>query len=118
MEDLQQQSAACGGLLSPLARAQYAALARLRWRIFVNGLRSSLGAFELGARTVAFVLYGFIGSASVSARASTLTSSLHSAQWQYLPIVFWGVCLMWQVVPIMLSTFQEQFDLGALLRFL
>ena len=60
MEDLQQQSAACGGLLSPLARAQYAALARLRWRIFVNGLRSSLGAFELGARTVAFVLYGFI----------------------------------------------------------
>ena len=31
------------------ALAQYAALAHLRWRIFVNGLRSKLGVFELGA---------------------------------------------------------------------
>lgn len=117
MEDLQQPSSAGRGLLSPLARAQYAALARLRWRIFVNGLRSSLGAFELGARTVAFVLYAFIGL-GIGVGAGVYAYVIASgAQWQYLPIVFWGVCLLWQVVPIMLSTFQEQFDLGALLRF-
>jgi ABC-2 type transport system permease protein len=62
-------------------------------------------------------LYGFIGlgiGVGAGVYAYVIASS---AQWQYLPIVFWGVCLMWQVVPIMLSTFQEQFDLGALLRF-
>jgi ABC-2 type transport system permease protein len=109
--------ASVGGVLSPLARAQYTALARLRWRIFVNGLRSNLGAIELGARTVAFVLYGFIGL-GIGVGAGVYAYVIASgAQWQYLPIVFWGVCLMWQVVPIMLSTFQEQFDLGTLLRF-
>lgn len=109
--------AAGGGILSPLARAQYAALVRLRWRIFVNGLRSSLGAFELGARSIAFVLYSFIGLAIGVGAGGYAYVIASSARWQYLPIVFWAVCLIWQVVPIMLSTFQEQFDLGALLRF-
>jgi ABC-2 type transport system permease protein len=100
-----------------LARAQYAALARLRWRVFVNGLRSKLGAFELGARAVAYVLYGMMGlglGAGVGAIAYSLASS---QKLQYSPIVFWVVCLIWQVVPIMLASFQEQFDLSSLLRF-
>jgi ABC-2 type transport system permease protein len=32
-------------------------------------------------------------------------------------LVFWFVFFLWQVVPIMLASFQEQFDLGTLLRF-
>ncbi len=106
-----------GGLLSPLARAQYAALAQLRKRVFINSLRSSLGALELGARTVAFVLYGFIGLAIAVGAGAYSYVIASDGSWQYLPIVFWAVCLMWQVVPILLSTFQEQFDLGSLLRF-
>jgi ABC-2 type transport system permease protein len=106
-----------GGLLSPLARAQYAALAQLRWRIFVNGLLSKLGAFELGARTVTFVIYGMMGlglGVGVGAVSFALASN---QKWQYFPIVFWVVCLIWQGVPIMLASFQEQFDLSSLLRF-
>ena len=38
-----------GGVFSPLALAQYSALVQMRWRIFVNGLRSKMGAFEFGA---------------------------------------------------------------------
>jgi ABC-2 type transport system permease protein len=106
-----------GGVLSPLARSQYVALARLRQRIFVNGLRSSLGALELGARSIAFVLYGFIGLAIAVGAGAYAFVIASNGSWQYLPIVFWAVCLMWQVVPILLSTFQEQFDLGSLLRF-
>jgi len=34
-----------GGLFGPLARTQYGALLRLRWHIFVNSLRSKMGAF-------------------------------------------------------------------------
>ncbi len=117
IEEIQRPLAAGGGLLSQLGRAQYAALAQLRWRIFVNGLRSSLGVFEVGARSVAFVIYGFIGLAIAVGAGVYSYVIAANAQWEYLPIIFWGVCLMWQVVPIMLSTFQEQFDLGSLLRF-
>ena len=117
MDGAQQALATGGGLLSPLARAQYAALARLRWRVFVNGLRSKLGAFELGARVVAYVMYGILGL-SLGAGAGAIAYSLADSQnWQYSPIVFWVVCLIWQVVPIMLASFQEQFDLSSLLRF-
>lgn len=117
MNGTERALATGGGLLSPLARAQYAALARLRWRVFVNGLRSKLGAFELGARAVAYVLYGMMGL-GLGAGAGAIAYSLASSQnWQYSPIVFWVVCLIWQVVPIMLASFQEQFDLSSLLRF-
>ena len=62
-------------------------------------------------------MYAFIGL-GIGVGAGVYAYVIASgAQWQYLPIVFWGVCLLWQVVPIMLSSFQEQFDLGALLRF-
>ena len=66
-----------GSLFGPLARQQYAALARLRWRIFVNGLRSKIGAFEFGARTVAYVMYSIMGlglGAGVGATAFALVS--------------------------------------------
>jgi ABC-2 type transport system permease protein len=117
MNGTEQAFATGGGLLSPLARSQYAALARLRWRVFVNGLRSKLGAFELGARVVAYVMYGILGL-GLGAGAGAIAYSLADSQnWQYSPIVFWVVCLIWQVVPIMLASFQEQFDLSSLLRF-
>jgi ABC-2 type transport system permease protein len=117
MNGAEEALATGGGLLSTLARAQYAALARLRWRVFVNGLRSKLGAFELGARAVAYMLYGVMGlglGASVGAIAYSFAAG---QKLQYAPIIFWVVFLIWQVVPIMLASFQEQFDLSSLLRF-
>ena len=108
---------AIGGLLSPLARAQYAALAGLRWRTFVNGLRSHLGAFELGARTVFYLIYSAMGLGLGAAMGAFAYQFAYRHRWQLFPILFWVTCLIWQVVPIMLASFQEQFDLGSLLRF-
>ena len=106
-----------GGLLSPLARSQYAALTGLRWHVFVNGLRSKLGVFEMGARAVAFVVYALMGlGLGVTVGALSYAFAVRE-RWQYFPIVFWVVFLIWQMVPIMLASFQEQFDLGTLLRF-
>jgi ABC-2 type transport system permease protein len=105
------------GLLSAPARGQYAAMARLRWRIFVNGLRSKAGAIELGARTVMNLIYASFGL-GMGAGAGVIAYLLVSGgQWKYLPILFWAVCFLWQMVPVMLASFQEQFDLGILLRF-
>jgi ABC-2 type transport system permease protein len=106
-----------GGLLSPLARAQYAALTNLRWRVFVNGLRSKLGVFELGARTISFVMYALLGMGLGVGMGALAYAFASRQRWQYLPIVFWALCLIWQLLPIMLASFQVQFDLGSLLRF-
>jgi ABC-2 type transport system permease protein len=104
-------------MLGAQARAQYAALARLRWHMFSHGLKSRKGALELGARTVSFVFYGIGGLAmGVGAGLSAFALTVGN-QWRFLPILFWAVFFVWQVVPIMLASFQEQFDLGILLRF-
>jgi ABC-2 type transport system permease protein len=100
-----------------LARAQYGALAGLRWHMFVNGLRSNLGTFELGARTVGFAIYAMMGLAmgmglGVGAYAMARNDAL-----RFLPILFWIVFLVWQLVPVSMASFQEQFDMSSLLRF-
>ena len=33
------------------------------------------------------------------------------------PVLFWVLAFLWQAIPVMLASFQEQFDLGILLRF-
>jgi ABC-2 type transport system permease protein len=106
-----------GGLLSAQARVQYAAMANLRWRIFINGLRSRLGAFELGARIVVFGIYGAMGLGLGLGAGAMAYLVASERQWRFLPILFWGVCILWQMVPIMLASFQEQFDMSILLRF-
>ncbi len=105
------------GLFSPLARAQYGALVRLRRHIFVNGLRTKVGAFEFGARAVSYLIYGLMGVGLAFGAGGIAYGLASDGQWNYMPIVFWFVLLTWQVVPVMLASFQEQFNLGSLLRF-
>jgi ABC-2 type transport system permease protein len=105
------------GPLSRLSRSQYAALAAMRWQMFRNGMRTSRGALELGARAITYILYGSIGlglSAGLGAGAYAMASSTAA---RFLPALFWAVFLVWQMLPVMLASFQEQFDLGILLRF-
>jgi len=118
MADLATPSTlAPGGAFGPLARAQYGALTRLRWRMFSNSLRSNKGAFELGARTFSYLVYAFIGL-TIGAGAGAATYALvSSGEWRFLPIVFWVLGFIWQMIPVMLASFQEQFDLGIILRF-
>lgn len=105
------------GLFSPLARAQYGALVRLRWHIFLNGLRSKAGAFEFGARTVSYFIYALMGVGLAFGAGGIAYALAADHEWKYMPVVFWFVMLTWQIVPVMLASFQEQFNLGSLLRF-
>jgi ABC-2 type transport system permease protein len=106
-----------GAAQSAHARAQYAAMAALRWHIFVNGLRSKMGAFEFGMRTMAFVLYAGFGLGAGALMGVGAYFVVSEREWQFLPILFWAVFLLWQLVPVMLASLQEQFDLSILLRF-
>jgi ABC-2 type transport system permease protein len=104
-------------VLSSTARAQYAAMAALRWQMLKNGLRTKMGAFELGARTLRLVLFG-IGGVMLGTGAVMAAYYLASGgEWRFLPILYWAVGLLWLMLPLMAASFQEQFDLGILLRF-
>lgn len=106
-----------GGMLGWEARTQYAALARMRWQMFRNGLRSIHGLLDLGATGIAWLLYSLYGlglGAGLCAAAYSLASR---SSWQYLAILFWAISILWLMFPIAVASFQEQSDLGTLLRF-
>ena len=105
------------GPLSQLARRQYLALLAMRWRMMANSVRSVQGAFELGARSVTFLIYTLMGLSLGFGLGVGAFSMLKAGHGQLLPALFWTVFLVWQVLPIALASFGEQFDLGGLLRF-
>jgi ABC-2 type transport system permease protein len=105
------------GPFSTLARSQYRALASMRWSMFRNSLRTTKGAIELGARTIAFTFYVVMGLGLAAGFGGGAYAIAAGEKWEFLPALFWVLFVMWQVVPVTLASFQEHFDLGGLLRF-
>jgi len=105
------------GMFSALARMQYAALGRMRWNMFRHGVRSRKGAMELGARVGMTILYGVMGLGLAFGLGAATYQIVSNGDWKYLPILFWIVCFLWQMVPISMASFQQQFDPGGLSRF-
>ncbi len=108
---------ASDGPLGQLARRQYAALVGMRWRMVANNMRSVQGAFEIGARGIAMILYTTMGIALGCGLGAGAYGIVNSGHFEMLSALFWTVFLVWQVLPIALASFQEQFDLNGLLRF-
>lgn len=106
-----------GGTFGPLARAQYATMARLRWEMFRSGLRSIHGILDLGATGIAWMIYSFLGILLGTGMGIAAYYLVSGGEWRMLPILFWVLCFLWQAIPVMLASYQEQFDLGILLRF-
>jgi ABC-2 type transport system permease protein len=105
--------------LSPRARSreQLGAIARLRWRVFINSLRSVRGRLNLVSRALGGLLVlgaGFGGSAALGMVSWGLTKdgNLH-----WLAFLFWLVFLFWQLFPVMATAFSENIDTSSLLRF-
>lgn len=98
-------------------RAQFAAVAQMRWRMLLHSLRTRRGGFELGARIFSQAFFGLIGLA--------IGVGLGFAGWQIathnslraLAAPLWAVLVFWQLVPITIASFQENADLSVLLRF-
>jgi ABC-2 type transport system permease protein len=106
-----------GGPFSALARAQYRALAAMRWAIFRNTLRTTRGAMEAGARAVTYIIYGCMSFGLAMGFGASTFFIADAGKWEFIPIVFWALFLAWQVVPVSIASFQEQFDISSLLRF-
>ncbi len=94
-----------------------AAIAELRWRMFVNGLRSKRGKMELVSRiivTAAFAIGGFGGFAAATGFSWYFVSQGRS---EYLAVLFWPILFFWQVFPVMATAFTNNPDSSELLRF-
>ncbi len=93
------------------------AIAELRWRMFVNGLRSRRGKMELVSRilvTAAFAIGGFGGFATATGFSWYFVSQ---GQSEYLAVLFWPILFFWQVFPVMATAFTNNPDSSELLRF-
>jgi ABC-2 type transport system permease protein len=98
-------------------RGQLTAIAELRWRMFVNGLRSRRGKMELVSRiivTSAFALGG-IGGFTIATIAAYYF--LSEGKGEMLAVLLWPIFFFWQVFPVMSTAFTNNPDSTDLLRF-
>ncbi len=101
----------------PEVSTQLAAIADLRWRLFLNGLRSKRGKMELASRiliTFAFAIGG-LGGFTVATGTAWYFVSHNNAE--YLAILLWPIFFFWQLFPVMSTAFTHNPDSAELLRF-
>ncbi len=98
-------------------RTQLTAIAWLRWRLFVNALRTTRGQLELISHIVVSLAFaiGGLGGAFGMGIAAYLTIS--AGKPELLALLFWFVLFFWQVFPIMSTAFTNNPDSSDLLRF-
>lgn len=96
---------------------QLTLIAGLRWRMFVNSLRTGKAKVDLAGRVVfgIIIAVGVLGAGLLMAAGSW--EALHSSQPLFLAGELWFVFLVWQFLPIFVTGFGAQADLGLLLRF-
>ena len=104
-------------MIRPEVSSQLIAIAELRWRMFLNGLRSKRGKMELASRilvTLAFSLGGLLAFTLATGFAWYFVSQNKA---EYLAILLWAVFLFWQLFPVMATAFTNNPDSAELLRF-
>ena len=84
---------------------QLKAIAELRWRMFVNGLRSRRGKTEFASRMVVSSVFalGGLGGFLVASFFSYLLVS--QGKPEYLALILWPIFLFWQFFPVMATAF-------------
>ncbi len=104
-------------LVSAESRGQLAAIASVRWLIFVHSLRSKRGALELFSRIVIGIVItcGGLGGAILLGAGAWIFVS--NGKYDGLALLLWPVFLFWQLFPVMATALTESMDSSNLLRF-
>ncbi|MGH9739312.1 MAG: hypothetical protein ACRD4X_12120 [Candidatus Acidiferrales bacterium] len=101
----------------PEIRDQFAAIARLRWCVFLNSARTLRGRLEI----VSWALMGFgfavaaLGGMFGFGAGAWYFVSHNETEW--LAVLLWAIFLYWQLFPVMATAFTESFDSTNFLRF-
>ncbi|MGH9734006.1 MAG: hypothetical protein ACRD8A_05400 [Candidatus Acidiferrales bacterium] len=102
---------------SALASEQFAAIARLRWQIFVNSLRTIRGRLEAVSRGLVGVWFGIGGLGGATAIGFASGFFIRHGHIEWIAFLLWPVFLFWQLFPIIATALTETFDSSNLLRF-
>ena len=84
------------GLFSRQARSQYAALAWLQYRTFVNSLRTRRGGIELGARILSFLTFSLLALGPAVGMGFGAWYLASSQGMRGVAMLLWVLCLVWQ----------------------
>jgi ABC-2 type transport system permease protein len=98
-------------------RSQLTAIAELRWRMFLNGLRSKRGKMELFSRVIVTGAFAFGGLGGFTAAAGSSWYFVSQGKAELLAILLWPIFFFWQVFPVTATAFTNNPDSGDLLRF-
>ena len=106
------------GFLSPLARQQYAALAWVQTRIFLNSLRTRRGSFELGARIASFLIFAVMALGPAAGLGFGAWIAVDHGRWLGITVLLWVLFLVWQVFSALAPALAGQNpELSHLLRY-
>jgi ABC-2 type transport system permease protein len=99
------------------SRAQYAALARLRWNIFRNSFRRKGGAGELAARIIFLPIIGFFAFGPIVGAGFAAHLFVSDDRIFMLAILTWALFGLWLLVLLNISPPGLSFDINTILRF-
>jgi ABC-2 type transport system permease protein len=99
------------------SRAQFAALARLRWCIFRNAFRRKGGAGELVARIIIFPIFAGLAIGPIVGSGVTAFYLASTDRIAMLPLLTWGIFALWMLVVLNVSTPGLSFDINTIIRF-
>ena len=92
-------------------------VAGLRWRILRNGLKSKTRVWDL----IGLVISSIVGVVFVVLLGivffAVTTAFVQKGQEARMSLLFWGIFLWWQVLPIFVAGFSPSFSFRSLLRF-
>ena len=103
--------------LSAQSRVQLAAMAEVRWHMFVHSLRTTRGALELVSRIVIGIVITTAGIGGAVGMGSLAWYFVSQHKPGALAFVLWPVFVFWQLFPIMASALTETVDTSHLLCF-
>jgi ABC-2 type transport system permease protein len=84
------------GFLSPLARGQYAALAWVQSRMFVNSFRTRRGAMEFGAHVLVFLIFALIACGPALGLGFGAWIAVSHGRVLGISVLLWVLFLAWQ----------------------
>ncbi|MGH9727165.1 MAG: hypothetical protein ACRD4V_01065 [Candidatus Acidiferrales bacterium] len=101
----------------PGTREQITLVARLRWQLFSNSLRTLKGRLEaVSTVLVALMMTGLVFGGGMLLGVGTYFLVARN-NWQWLAGLLWIVFLFWQLYPLTAASVGAQFDFSNLLRF-
>jgi ABC-2 type transport system permease protein len=103
--------------ISTGTKGQLAAIARVRWEVFVNSLWTTRGTMELVSRIFVALLVGFAGVGGAIGLGFAAWNFVSQGSPQWLALLLWVVFVFWQLFPVMATAFTESTDSSIFLRF-